>query len=184
MGNSNLLYDGMTQELQVLLSHESKEWGTPRFYIELVRRVMGKIDLDPASCALTNAWIHAGHYFTIADDGLSKPWYGKVFVNPPYSKTNGRSNQDIWAMKLEDEYFCGNVTEAIILVKASLGYAWFKHLFKRWPCCLAYDLISFIDLSRPTEKPKPSKLGSAFFYLGPNYNKFEEVFQTIGKVIP
>lgn len=171
----------MKQELEVLLSHESIEWYTPLKYIELVREVLGEISLDPASSLAANQRIKARWIYTIADDGLSLPWYGKVFLNPPYSKTNGRSNQEIWAEKLIYEYTFGRVIEAILLTKASLGYLWFKKLFQEWPCCLVYDLISF---ERPDgSKPTPAKLGSAFFYLGPNYELFENVFSEIGKVV-
>lgn len=108
----------------------------------------------------------------------------KVFLNPPYSKTNGKSNQEIWANKLIEEYESGRVKEAILLTKASIGYSWFKKLWVIYPCCLCFDLISFIDLDNPTALPKPAKLGSAFFYLGPNEDRFRDYFETIGMVTP
>lgn len=172
----------MSQPLQVLLSHEATEWYTPARYVALVRRVMGGIDLDPASSLAANQTVQARKIYTEADNGLVLPWQDRVWLNPPYSKTAGRSNQEIWAEKLIEEFYSDRVSEAILLVKASLGYAWFKKLFQTWPVCLAYDLISF---ERPGGgKPKPAKLGSAFFYFGPNYRKFEAVFSEIGRVIP
>lgn len=174
----------MSQELGVLLSSETGEWYTPSFFTDLARQVMGNIDLDPASNFTANRWIKADAIYTKEDNGLRFPWFGRVWVNPPYCKTAGISNQEIWANKLIAEYEAGRVSEAILLVKAALGYGWFKSLFKSWPCCLTYDLISFISADRPNEKPKPSKLGSAFFYFGPNFDRFEAVFEPIGKIIP
>lgn len=183
MGNSNRSHEGMTQELQVLLSHESKEWGTPEFYVHKVQMVFGDgIDLDPASCAAANEWVGARIYYSKENDGLSQPWFGRVFLNPPYSKTGGKSNQEIWAAKLVAEYEAGNVKEAILLTKASIGYKWFKNLWLIYPCCLCHDLISFIDLDHPDNPPRPAKLGSAFFYLGPNEERFRDYFETIGIV--
>ena len=33
-----------------------------------------------------NAEEIAKHHFTILDDGLSKPWFGRVFCNPPFGR--------------------------------------------------------------------------------------------------
>jgi hypothetical protein len=48
------------------------EWFTPALYIEKARRVLGQIDLDPASCALAQEVVQARHFFTVNDDGLMR----------------------------------------------------------------------------------------------------------------
>lgn len=53
-----------------LLSSVSNEWYTPVLYVEAARRVMGSIDLDPASCPFANETVRASHYFTTDDNGL------------------------------------------------------------------------------------------------------------------
>jgi phage N-6-adenine-methyltransferase len=169
----------MRQDLSVLLSHESTEWYTPPEIIETARTVLGTIDLDPASHEIPQRWIRAKKYYTVEDDGLSKSWYGKIWLNPPYSKIKGKSSQKIWLDKLYSEYNKDNIEEAIILVKASLGYRWFDDYFKIRPWCLKYGLISFIS---PEGKRGKAKLGSAFFYFGDNFDYFCEVFSEIGKV--
>lgn len=173
---------GMTQEMQVLLSHESVEWYTPVEYIEAAREVMGGIDLDPATAATPQEWIRATVFYTQADNGLAQPWLGRVWLNAPYSKTDGQSNQEIWANKLIAEYERGRVNEAIMLVKASIGYNWFDRLFAAYPVCLVRGLISFIKPDGQINGP--AKLGSAFFYLGPNLARFEQVFSRFGRIIP
>ena len=42
-------------------------------------------DLDVAAPPGGVPWIPAKRYYTKADDGLSQPWAGRVWMNPPYS---------------------------------------------------------------------------------------------------
>jgi hypothetical protein len=46
------------------------EWFTPGDYIEKARRVLGVIDIDPASCAEAQQVVKAGCFFSKNDDGL------------------------------------------------------------------------------------------------------------------
>ena len=44
---------------------------------------LGPFDLDP--CAPVNRpWDMAARHYTVADNGLSKPWAGRIWLNPPY----------------------------------------------------------------------------------------------------
>lgn len=56
------------------------EWYTPRTIVE----AFGEFDLDP--CAPSLDFYTAKTCFTKADDGLSKEWHGRVWLNPPYSR--------------------------------------------------------------------------------------------------
>lgn len=59
----------------------SDEWYTPpSIFSEL-----GHFDLDP--CAATEPlWKIADTNYSASDDGLSQPWFGRVWLNPPYSR--------------------------------------------------------------------------------------------------
>ncbi len=61
------------------------EWYTPPEIIELVRTVLGEIDLDPASCIEAQRTVMAKRFYTKHNDGLCQKWLGRVFLNPPYS---------------------------------------------------------------------------------------------------
>ncbi len=55
------------------------EWLTPP---EIIRS-LGKFDLDP--CApIARPWDTAALHYTMRDDGLKQPWFGRVWCNPPY----------------------------------------------------------------------------------------------------
>lgn len=58
------------------------EWYTPP---ELFDRLGLEFDLDPASPgADVVPWVPAARHITRAEDGLSQPWSGRVWLNPPY----------------------------------------------------------------------------------------------------
>lgn len=62
-------------------ANSSDEWYTPKEIID----ALGKFDLDP--CApVVPLWKTAEVQFDKFDDGLSKRWEGRVWLNPPYSK--------------------------------------------------------------------------------------------------
>lgn len=66
-----------------LSSHQSHrmqndEWLTPPALL----RALGQFDLDPCS-PVVRPWDTAAQHYTVQDDGLSLPWAGRVWLNPP-----------------------------------------------------------------------------------------------------
>jgi hypothetical protein len=170
--------------MQLLTSHASADWYTPAKYIEMVRAVLETIDCDPASDPIPQRWIKATTYYTPKDDGLKKQWFGSVFLNPPYGKHNGKSNQEVWSKYLEREYLSGNVTQAILLINSTHGYKWYEAIWLRWPCCCVRERIEFVTLENDQLVTYgPAKRGQTFVYFGQNYRRFIEVFQPIGRIL-
>lgn len=172
----------MDQAMSVLTSHATDIWYTPPRYIELVREVLGSIDLDPASDALPQTWIKANRYYTKAQDGLLQSWAcDTLWLNPPYGKTNGKSNQDLWSRLAVNRYEAGVFREGILLVNSTHGYKWFENLWTRYPVCCVTDRIRFIRADG-TEGGQ-AKRGQTFVYLGKNRAKFFGAFSVVGRVL-
>jgi hypothetical protein len=164
-----------------LYSSESFEWYTPQRYLVAVREVLGGIDLDPASNAQANAIVKATSFFTKEDDGLSRDWRGRVFMNPPYGKTeDGNSLASMFCTKALAEYDFGNIESAIILVNSLHSQAWQAPLYTQ-PICLVDHRIQFI--SGNGEENKNPTFQNIFVYLGPDERKFANVFSRLGYVM-
>ena len=70
----------------------SDDWFTPpKIFAALGLR----FDLDPCSPG-SDHWVPANKIYTKADDGLVQPWFGLVFVNPPFG---GRRGHVPWLKK-------------------------------------------------------------------------------------
>lgn len=82
---------------------------------------VGGFDLDPAAGCEPEP-IGEDRY-TEADDGLMQPWYGTVWLNPPFSaKTK-------WYKRLYDQYNNGDVDRAVALATVDPSAQWFHKWF-------------------------------------------------------
>lgn len=149
----------------------NEEWYTPKKYIDMAREVLGKIDIDPASNAFANQTVQATTFYTKKDDGLTKEWQGKMWLNPPYSS--------IIAEFINKT--CNSEVEAIVLTNNSTDTKWFAQGANNCDAiCFTYGRINFYD---DTNKKSSPTNGQAFFYFGDNVEKFKEVFKEIGFVV-
>jgi ParB family chromosome partitioning protein len=163
------------QRITAPLTSLSNEWYTPAEYIETARALMGAIDLDPASCAHANLTVQAARYFDAAADGLTQPWHGRLWVNPPYGDLCPR-----FVEKLAAEYECGHVAEAVLLVSAySTETRWFQPLFARPICFVARR----IDFTSPDGRGGSPNHGSAIVYFGTRTRDFVTAFRPFGRVV-
>jgi len=105
-------------------SSETVEHYTPLYIVDAARRVLGGIDLDPASCAMAQDLIKAevwyGENSSDGEDGLEEPWGGRVFLNPPGGRVSEKglgtsSNAALWWAKLASEWQAGEVEAAIFV---------------------------------------------------------------------
>lgn len=82
--------DGMGSHQSARMGKD--EWLTPPDMLEK----LGEFDLDP--CApIIRPWNMAKEHYTRFDDGLSLPWSGRVWCNPPYGLQAAK-----WLSKLAD----------------------------------------------------------------------------------
>lgn len=114
----------------VASSSASPEWPTPQWLVDLLAAEFGPFDLDPAATA-ENA--KAPKFYTAAEDGLSLPWEGRVFCNPPYGRTDayGRSIGD-WMAKARAEA-SGRASVVVCVVPARVGTRWWREATERSP---------------------------------------------------
>ena len=107
------------------------EWYTPPALV----KALGKFDLDPAAPRHKH-WT-AKKCYTQADNGLTKPWKGRVFMNPPYTKI------DPWIYRLAEH---GN---GIALVFARMGTQWMDQaLCWATGICFLDGRLKFVDIDR------------------------------------
>lgn len=64
----------------------SVDWYTPQWVFDELGL---EFDLDPAAPEGGVPWIPAKKFYCESDDGLVKPWEGRVWLNPPYGKHTG-----------------------------------------------------------------------------------------------
>lgn len=92
------------------------EWSTPESYFEIINAKYGPFDLDPCARVMT---AKAPAFFTKEQNGLEQPWFGKVWVNPPYSQPSR------WCAKAAAEQAVGNTELIVMLLPAAVDTNWF-----------------------------------------------------------
>lgn len=151
------------------------EYYTPIGIVDAARRVMGGIDLDPASSCAANARIGAGKFYTIENNGLDLRWFGRIWMNHPF----GRMSNPRWVEKLISEFEAGNISQALCITFACTSEVWFQPLLDFPQCFLSprtnYDLPDGTKLRGVTK-------GSVITYLGHNVESFEKEFGWFGTV--
>lgn len=160
----------------------TSEWYTPAPYVWRARQVMGGIDLDPASSAEANATVGALEWYGRGQDGLTLPWFGRVWLNPPYSDYAGQAAA--WAGRLLREYVIGNVEQACMLVNMSVAY---QPAFQAIAgvataaLCIVNHRIAFVP-GGGGQGARPSQ-SNVIYYVGPHVAGFAAVFGEIGAVL-
>lgn len=168
--------EGQDCETKDCETKESDEYYTPKYVVDVVRTVLGEIDLDPTSNEIAQRVINAAKYFTTNDDCLSKAWIGKVWLNPPYSRPQP------FIDKLISEYDKCNVTDAIVLVNNGTETRWGQTLLNRFSVCFPDHRISFWKTD-PDRPEKGNRYAQMIFYLGPNTDGFYSNFSCFGPIL-
>jgi ParB family chromosome partitioning protein len=173
------------------------EYYTPVEIIDAARRVMGAIDLDPASSEIANRFVKAGQIFTKDDNGLKLHWFGNVFMNHPFGraekacaapcvnlgKTHVCHDYDFYGNAAWIDYLvaeCGTrASQACCITYACTSEAWFQPLMKQ-PQCYLTPRTNY-RLPDGTIKKGVSK-GSVVTYFGNNLDVFAREFAPFGAI--
>lgn len=154
----------------------NNEWYTPWDIVEAARDALGAIDLDPASSDAANEVVKAASYYTLADDGLTKPWCGRVYMNPPYE--TGLIER--FTARLRECFDRNEVSEAIVLVNNATETKWFQYLVASASMlCLPEGRIRFWSPTKETASPLQ---GQAILYFGERREAFAHSFRAFGSV--
>lgn len=146
------------------------EWYTPAKYIESARIVLGSIDLDPCSNVTANESVKASCYYTAEEDGLLQEWYGRIWLNPPYSDA---------ATFIDKLLQSDEVEQAIVLVNNATETSWFRKLVEKSSAIVFHTgRLRFVNPAGGD--PTPPMQGQAFVYLGQKPQRFLDEFLQYG----
>lgn len=89
----------------------SNVWLTPPYIL----RALGVFDLDPCAAPEPRPWPTARRHIALPVNGLTEPWTGRVWLNPPYNREARR-----WLHRLAEH---GN---GVALTFARTDTTWFR----------------------------------------------------------
>lgn len=163
-----------------------EDWYTPREILSVVDEYMGIITLDPMSSKEANREVEANHFYTKEDDGLTKPWFGNVWLNPPY---NSKTMEQV-AKKIV-ESVQGDVDRLLLLSNNATETIWCQEiLLNASAICFPKSRIRFVDGVTGKRQNSPIQGQIITLFLGKNVDHAEEVsrfmaiFAKLGVVIP
>jgi len=106
----------MAASLAVHYSSATDEWATPQSFYDRLAAEFGGFDLDPC-CLPVSA--KAPQFYTPEDNGLASPWFGRVWMNPPYGRTIGD-----WTTRAREAVDTGHAELVVGLLPARTDTVW------------------------------------------------------------
>ena len=152
-----------------------EQWYTPSACIYAVRRAMGSIILDPASCDAAQRVVQAERYYTAETDGLAQDWRAAtLFINPPFTK----QTVDAFAAKLGQAIDDGAVEQAVWLSNNATDTRWFYDLASRADALyLPLGRVKFWQIAKGVTSHSSGMQGQVLLYFGPHAARFLDAMQ-------
>lgn len=133
--------------------HKSVEWYTPAWIFDDLGLAF---DLDPASPHDMETAVPASTKFTIFDDGLKKPWFGRVWMNPPYGP-----DTKLWVRRMVEH------NNGIALVFSRTDAIWCQEAMKAASAMLFMaGRIEFVPGRENQHKKSRCGAGTVLFAFG------------------
>jgi ParB family chromosome partitioning protein len=165
------------RHIHVAQNSGNNEWYTPGEIIQAAKAAMGGIDCDPASSDVANQTVGASVFFTEEQNGLTQPWRGRVWLNPPYAQPLIAQFAEATASKYEAEEF----EQSCILVNNATETGWFQRLLSvASGVCFPSSRIRFLS---PDGKQGAPLQGQAILYIGNDFRRFADAFGELGAVL-
>ena len=144
---------GMFGENITRSGHKSVEWYTPAWVFQELGLTF---DLDPASPHDMDTAVPATAKYTIFDDGLKKPWFGRVWMNPPYGPDTG-----LWVRRMVEH---GN---GIALVFSRTDSSWCQEAMREASAMLfVAGRVAFVPGRENQHKKARCGAGTVLFAFG------------------
>ena len=171
------IHEAKEKRVHVSNNSGNNEWYTPPEYIKAIQKVMGSIDLDPASSSKANEVVGASAYFDKEMNGLQRDWKApRVWMNPPYASDLIGKFID----KLLHHITEGDIAQAAVLVNNATDTAWFQSIAPHATAiCFPKGRIRFVGANGEQGAPLQ---GQAILYIGADADTFRQEFSQFGFV--
>lgn len=139
--------------------NEKDTWQTPDDLLDIITRHVD-ITLDPCAGPETSIGQEENYRLEDGDDGLEDPWFGTVFVNPPFSY------MDKWTQRVMEEKDNEDVNLIILLSADSTDVQswWHGRVTEANYVWFSEGRIKFIDPDTGEQKNSPTAGTCLSFY--------------------
>jgi hypothetical protein len=161
-----------TTERGYIARSKKSDWRTPENVLVPVRKLFGKIGLDP--CGHRHSLVKARRQYLLSkgEDGLKLPWYGKVFVNPPFDDVAS------WLKKASEECVYPRPRKHVVFLMPARTdtKSWHAYANTANAICLWKGRMKFVGAKASAPFP------TAMLYWGQQTSRFEKVFAPYGMI--
>ena len=162
-----------------MASKNSDNYYTPSALIEIERRVMGGVDLDPCSSELANKTVQANRIYTLENSMFRNSLACEsMHFNPPYS------NPAPYVDRVVFEFEQGNIGQVCGVLNVDCSTRWFAEIKKiATAYCFLSERIQF-DKANELQTEITETGGNSrcqfYFYAGHNTTGFIKEFESLG----